>query len=141
MDEEQTLPRIAVSVAARHPETGKFLLVRRGRPPAMDLWAFPGGRLNFGETLQEAVARELREETGLTATGIRFHTLMELMDDGTRGDTRHHFILAVHRAEAEGDPVADDDAADAGWFDIAAMEALAITDSTLEVARAIAEAL
>ena len=131
------LPRVAVSVAARHPETGRFLLVKRGRPPAKDLWAFPGGSVDFGETLAEAAARELREETGLSATDIRFEALFELIDDGTGGDTRHHFVWFVHRAEATGEPVAADDAADAGWFDIAAMKALPLTDSTIEVVEAI----
>lgn len=132
-----SLPRVAVSVAARHPQTGRFLLVRRGRPPAKDLWAFPGGSVDFGETLAEAAARELREETGLAATGIRFQAMFELIDDGTQGDTRHHYVLIVHRAEATGEPVAADDAADAGWFDIAAMKALPLTDSTIEVVEAI----
>ena len=131
------LPRVAVSVAARHPETGRFLLVKRGRPPAKELWDFPGGSVDFGETLAEAAARELREETGLSATDIRFEALFELIDDGTGGDTRHHFVLFVHRAEATGEPVAADDAADAGWFDIAAMKALPLTDSTIEVVEAI----
>ena len=134
---EAELPRVAVSVAARPPETGRFLLVKRGRPPAKDLWAFPGGSVDFGETLADAAARELREETGLSATGIRFQALFELIDDGTKGDTRHHFVLFVHRAEATGEPVAADDAADAGWFDIAEMKALPLTDSTLDVVEAI----
>ena len=111
--------------------------MKRGRPPAKDLWAFPGGSVDFGETLAEAAARELREETGLSATDIRFEALFELIDDGTGGDTRHHFVLFVHRAEATGEPVAADDAADAGWFDIAAMKALPLTDSTIEVVEAI----
>jgi len=136
---EADQPRVAVSVAARHPQTGRFLLVKRGRAPAKDLWAFPGGSVDFGETLAEAAARELREETGLSATGIRFQALFELIDDGTKGDTRHHYVLFVHRAEATGEPVAADDAADAGWFDIPAMKALPLTDSTIEVVEAIEE--
>ena len=137
MNDTQPLPRIAVSVAARHPETGSFLLVRRGRPPAKDLWAFPGGRLDYGETLADAALRELQEETGLSATGIVFHTLYELMSDGSDGDTPHHYVLAVHRATASGKPVAADDADDAGWFTVPEMQAIDITASTLAVAREI----
>lgn len=139
MTDNRNIPLIAVSVAARNPATGKFLLVRRGRAPAKGLWAFPGGRLHYGETLKEAVVRELHEETGLTAQDIRFHRLFELMSDGSDGDTPHHFVLAVHRAEASGEPVADDDAADAGWFSIEAMADLPLTDSTIETAQAIAD--
>ena len=138
MADTRPVPLIAVSVAARNPETGEFLLVRRGQAPAKGQWAFPGGRLHFGETLAQAAARELREETGLSADDIRFHTLYELMSDGGDGDVPHHFVLAVHRAEAAGVPVAADDAAEAGWFTIEAMAALPITASTLETARAIA---
>ena len=140
MPDSPSIPLIAVSVAARNPETGEFLLVRRGRPPAKDLWAFPGGRLHYGETLAEAAARELREETGLSASDIRFHVLYELMSDGSDGDTPHHFVLAVHRAEAAGEPVAADDADDAGWFSIEAMEDIPMTQSTYETAQAIAAA-
>ncbi|GAB4349595.1 MAG: NUDIX hydrolase [Oricola sp.] len=139
MTDSPSTPLIAVSVAARNPANGKFLLVRRGRAPARGLWAFPGGRLQFGETLAQAAARELLEETGLTARDIRFHRLFELMSDGSDGDVPHHFVLAVHRAEASGEPVANDDADAAGWFSIEAMAELPITESTLATARAIAE--
>jgi mutator protein MutT len=46
-------------------EAGRVLLVQRGHPPATDQWAFPGGRLESGETLEEAVRREVREECAL----------------------------------------------------------------------------
>lgn len=140
MTDMQPLPLIAVSVAARNPETGEFLLVLRGRPPAKDLWAFPGGRLDFGETLEQAARRELREETGLEARDIRFHTLIEIIGDDGGSEPPHHFVLAVHRATVSGDPVAADDAAEAGWFSVAEMASLDITETTLAVAREIAGA-
>lgn len=124
-------PRLAVSVAALDEDTGAFLLVKRAYPPAQDLWAFPGGRVHFGERLAVAAARELMEETGLEAADIRFHRLLELID----ADAPSHFVLAVHTARVSGKPVAADDAADAGWFSIADMEALPVTATTLEVAR------
>ncbi len=139
MTNTQPFPLIAVSVAARNPDTGEFLLVLRGRPPAKNLWAFPGGRLDFGETLEQAARRELFEETGLEARDIRFHTLLEIIGDG-ENEPPHHFVLAVHRATVSGEPVAADDAAEAGWFSLAEMGSLDITGSTLAVAREIAAA-
>lgn len=140
MAKPRPTPLIAVSVAARNPETGEFLLVLRGRPPAKDLWAFPGGRLDFGETLEQAVRRELYEETGLEAHDIRFHTLLEIIGNGSGDEPPHHFVLAVHRATVSGDPLAGDDAAEAGWFSLADMASLDITGTTLAVAREIAGA-
>jgi 8-oxo-dGTP diphosphatase len=135
MEDPNPTPIIAVSVAVQNPETGHFLLVRRGRPPAKDLWAFPGGRVHFGETLETAAGRELAEETGLTAKDIRFHGFIEIVD--LDGDFPHHFVLAVHHAQGSGTPVAGDDAAEAGWFGLAEMTELPVTASTLSVARAI----
>jgi ADP-ribose pyrophosphatase YjhB (NUDIX family) len=140
MAKPRPTPLIAVSVAARNPETGEFLLVLRGRPPAKDLWAFPGGRLDFGETLEQAVRRELYEETGLEAHDIRFHTLLEIIGDSSGDESPHHFVLAVHHATVSGNPVAADDAAEAGWFSLADMASLDITETTLAVAREIAAA-
>jgi 8-oxo-dGTP diphosphatase len=56
-------PGVGVGVAL--VEEGKILLVRRGHDPGKGLWAVPGGKVDFGETLREAAVREVREETGL----------------------------------------------------------------------------
>ena len=127
------IPLVAVSLAARHPQTGDFLLVRRARPPAEGLWAFPGGRVEFGERLAEAALREFFEETGLEAANVRFFRLLELI-----GDPDHHFLLAVHAAVAEGVPVAGDDAAEARWVSLADMQHMNLTGSVLDYAREIA---
>ncbi|TCD14270.1 NUDIX hydrolase [Oricola cellulosilytica] len=139
LTETSPRPSIAVSVVARDPATGLFLLVRRGLPPAQGLWAFPGGKVGFGETLLEAAQREFHEETGLCLRNTRFHRFLELMADGSGDDPAHHFVLAVHRADASGEPVAGDDAAEASWFDVGAMSGLPITATTLALAREIAD--
>jgi len=89
---------------------GEFLLVERGHPPAG--WALPGGFVDAGETLEGAVARELREETGLTARRLtQFHTY----SDPAR-DPRHPTVSTVFLVEAEGTPRAGDDAVNAAFY-------------------------
>ena len=110
----QTRPRLASSAIVERE--GRFLLVRRRNPPAADLFAFPGGRAEPGETPEETAIRELFEETGLEGREARlFETLELLPEDGTPDS---HFVLSVFRVEAASETVAiaDDDALEAGWF-------------------------
>lgn len=91
---------------------GRYLLVLRRNPPAADMYAFPGGRAEAGESPGEAALRELREETGLLARNPRLYATYDLKSESS------HYFLSVFRVEA--DPaavaVAADDAADLGWF-------------------------
>src|SRR5262245_5443761 len=89
-----------------------MLLVRRGRGAAQGKWSVPGGRVEAGETLHEAVVREIREETGLEVVVDRFLGWVE------RIDADYHFVIldfAVTVLDADVAPVAGDDAAEALW--------------------------
>jgi 8-oxo-dGTP diphosphatase len=125
----------AVSVAILHD--GAFLLVRRGREPSKGLYAFPGGRVDAGESDEDAVRRELAEETGLTIAAL--HPLVELHLPGAA----HYpaFRLLVFRGyEPAGTLAAGDDADAVGWFSIDAMQQLPVIPSVLETAQAIVAA-
>src|SRR5690606_16017263 len=87
-------PIRAVSAAILHE--GRFLLVKRGRAPALGLYAFPGGRVEPGETLAEAVRREVIEETGALIAGIEHVIDLELASE--QDNQRVEFILSVHAA-------------------------------------------
>ncbi len=108
-------PALGVSTLVRRGDS--VLLVRRGQPPAMGMWAFPGGKVEFGESLVAAAAREVREETGLSVAitgGPIDHA--EIMVHDASGAIERHFVLLVFTGEwQEGEPVAGDDAAEACW--------------------------
>lgn len=129
-------PVRAVSAAIYHQE--RFLLVRRGRAPAQGLYAFPGGRVEAGETLEEAVRREVIEETGALLSEVAHLVDLELASETETG--RIEFILSVHIAGfAGGEILAGDDAEAAFWFTLDEMTSLPLAGSVLEIARTIAE--
>ena len=100
----------------------QVLLVRRANPPDQGLWGFPGGRIERGETVFAAAARELAEETGLDGTPIRLLDALDLLDHAPDGTLRYHFILlAVLCMPRSGVLRAADDALEAGWFDADAL--------------------
>lgn len=95
------------------------LLVKRKKNPNMGLWGFPGGHVELGETGLECAARELLEETSITADPIRYLTNIDLIQSADDGSVAVHYLLAVvHCQYQKGAPVAGDDAADAAWFSV-----------------------
>jgi 8-oxo-dGTP diphosphatase len=109
-------PELCVSAVVVDDE--RLLLVRRGRGRAQGEWAVPGGRVQGGELLAEAVVRELYEETGIEGVCGNLIGVVELLADD--GDGPHQVVLAhfVTLMEA-ADPVAGDDAAEARWVPLA----------------------
>jgi 8-oxo-dGTP diphosphatase len=122
----------AVSVALLR--AGEVLLVRRGRAPSRGLYAFPGGRMEPGETVEAAARRELVEETGLAAGDLA--VLAEVAIEGERDDSPVRYRLTVLTGTwVGGEAVAADDAEAAGWYGLDELETLPITLSVLEIAR------
>lgn len=96
-------------------DDGRLLLIRRGRGAAVGQWSVPGGRVEAGETLAEAVEREVEEETGLAVRCRDFIGWVE------RISTDHHFVILDFDAELASDPEAHragDDASAVAWVEL-----------------------
>lgn len=105
----------------------QVLLVQRANPPDAGLWGFPGGKVDFGETVLAAAERELFEETGVRAVADRVFTAVDAFNLSDDGDIRQHFVLiAVRCLWQSGEPEAADGALDARWFPIEIMEKAAV---------------
>ncbi|MBF9195686.1 NUDIX hydrolase [Microvirga terrestris] len=101
----------------------RALLVRRANPPDAGLWGFPGGKIEFGETVRAAATRELLEETGVHADAQDVITTLDILVPDPYGAVRQHYILiAVCCRWISGEPVAGDDALEAGWFPVTDLE-------------------
>ena len=125
-----TTPEVAVGAVCTH--LGALLLVRRGRGPAQGEWSVPGGRVEWGETLHEAVVRETYEETGLEVVVDRFLGWVERIHD-----PYHYVILdfAVSALEPSQSPVAGDDAAEVAWVPFADVSERPLVDGLYEFLR------
>lgn len=117
-----------VCVGAVVVDDGRLLLIRRGHGPAAGEWSLPGGRVEERELLEEAVVRELAEETGVEGVCGDLVGVVERLGDG------HHFVILdyqVHVLEAT-EPVAGDDAAEAAWVPLHDVAELRLTDGLAE---------
>jgi len=109
-------------------DAGRLLLVRRGRGPAAGLWSLPGGRVEAGETLAEAVVREMAEETALEGVCDRLVGWVERIDAET-----HYVILDFRVTVLEPvAPRAGDDAAEAAWVSLDEVAELRLVDGLAE---------
>ncbi len=117
-------PGVGVGVIVfRDAGAEEVLLVRRGKAPSKGMWAPPGGRIEWGETVAEAAAREVREETGLYVTIPENATIasVDVIERDETGEIAFHFVLVEVLAlcEAGAEPVAADDADECRWWPVA----------------------
>jgi ADP-ribose pyrophosphatase YjhB (NUDIX family) len=125
-------PRPQIAVSAAIFRNGKLLLVRRNRPPANHYWTFPGGRVEYGETLAEALAREVAEETGLVIDIKDMLGWREYLP-AKNGGIGHFVILPFAARWVSGDINLNDELEDAKWLDPHAIGDLPLTDRLEEI--------
>ncbi len=115
---------------------GEVLLIRRGTPPRLGEWSLPGGRVEWGESVQACALRELAEETGVVAELIGLIDVIDGQFAGGGAEPARHYILIDFAARwLSGEPVAGDDAAEARFVPVEAALALVDWDETRRVIR------
>jgi 8-oxo-dGTP diphosphatase len=124
-------PRVEVAVGAIVEHDGCLLLVQRGRGVAVGTWAPPGGRVDFGERLSDAVTREVREETGLT---VAVSELAGWVERTGADPEPYHYVILDFRATPVGsiELVAGDDAADARWIPLDELGSFPLVDGLFD---------
>jgi 8-oxo-dGTP diphosphatase len=126
------LPVVPCVGAVVHDTMGRLLLIRRGHAPHTGLWSLPGGRVEAGETPEQAVEREVREETGLQVRAGAVVGRVRIPADGLVYDV---LDLACTLLRPDDEPVAGDDAAAVVFADAAALDWFPCTPRLVETLR------
>jgi len=125
-------PFLAVSAAI--VRDGKILVVRRARAPAHGLYTLPGGVVEVGETLVEAVAREVLEETGMTVEPVALAGFREAVARDAQDRVERHFVILCFAARWQaGEPVLNEELDEAHWLDPAELAGLKTTAGLAEI--------
>ena len=130
-----TRPYLAVSAAIWRD--GKVLVVRRARKPALGVHTLPGGGVEIGETLVEAVKREVREETALEVEPIALAGHREVIQRDAQGRAKRHFVILSFACRwLSGEPALNEELDDARWLKPAELAGLTTTEGLAEIVEA-----
>jgi ADP-ribose pyrophosphatase YjhB (NUDIX family) len=143
MADPRTYPqRPFLAVSAAIFRDSKVLAVRRARKPAINLYTMPGGVVEIGETLFEAVTREVREETALAIEPVALAGHREAIQRDAEGLVERHFIILCFAARwLSGDVALNEELDDARWLTLPELTTLRTTDGLAEIVSAAADLL
>ena len=143
MSEERTYPqRPYLAVSAAIIRDGKVLVVRRARKPALGIYTLPGGGVETGETLMQAVTREVREETSLIVGPVALAGYREAIARDAQGRVERHFVILCFAARwLSGEPILNEELDDARWLDPAELSGLHTSEGLAEIVAAAVERL
>ena len=140
MTDERTYPqRPFLAVSAAIFRDGKVLIVRRARKPALNLYSLPGGAVEVGESLIDAVVREVREETQIDIEPVALAGHREAIMRDKEGRVERHFVILSFASRwLRGEPVLNSELDDARWIDPAELSAYRTTEGLAEIVAAAA---
>jgi 8-oxo-dGTP diphosphatase len=130
-----TRPYLAVSAAIFH--AGRVLIVRRGTPPMQGIFTLPGGVVELGETVEQAIIREVREETGLTIEPIALAGYRQVIARDAAGGIERHFVILPFAARyLAGEIALNAELAEAAWLWPAEISGLNTTEGLADIVAA-----
>jgi mutator protein MutT len=133
-DDRRYPKRPLVGVGAILLRRGRILMAQRGKEPLKGWWSLPGGALETGETLKDAVCREVLEETGLEVTPLSVFEIFERIMRDEQGVPEYHYVLIDYLCEVTGGKLQPgDDVDQVEWVRRADLPKLQITEGTLGV--------
>lgn len=140
MSETRTYPtRPFLAVSAAVLRGGRVLLVRRAKAPSMRPWTLPGGVVEAGETLHQAVLREVFEETALNIAPVGLAGHREVILRDAEGRVERHFVVLAFAARwLAGEPVLDAELAAFAWQEPDAVAGLDTTEGLADIVAAAA---
>jgi len=141
VSDERTYPqRPYLAVSAAILRDGRLLIVRRARNPARDLYTFPGGAVESGESLAAAAIREVHEETSISIEPVALAGHREVIARDAHGMVERHFVILCFAARwLKGEPMLNAELSDARWVDPAELSAYQTTEGLAEIAAAAAK--
>ena len=112
----------------------EVLLVKRKKAPYKGQWSIPGGKQRLGETVTQAVRRELMEETGVEVNELTLIDVIDIMVPDEEGKILYHYIVADYRAHwLSGECSPGDDALDVEWFNLKKLGSISLLDKTRKI--------
>ena len=130
---------VGALIFTRSGRRGPILLVERGKQPLKGYWSLPGGLVEAGETLENALRREILEETGLRIEPVRLFEIFERIIPGKQGPdeqgrVEYHYVLADYVCRVVGGKLrAGDDVSRAEWARRSDLDRYRLTEGTREV--------
>ena len=125
---------VVVAPVLQKAEARSLVLVRRGTQPLLGQWSLPGGAVELGETIEQAVVREMREETGLTVRPLRIVQVLDRIHRDPTGRVQYHYVLVNFLCSVESGTLSPgSDAAETRWADTDDLQRYAIAPETLAV--------
>ena len=131
---EENIKYPLIGVGAVVWKNNDILLVKRAKPPRLGQWSIPGGKQELGETIQEAVHREILEETSVKIEIVELIDVVDAINVDRKGAVEFHATLIDYAARyIDGKEIAGSDAKEVGWFNVDEIGQLNLWEKTKQI--------